>query len=367
MKKLARLLFLLPFIAGCAQSAPSTPTPQPPSQTAPADTAPTPETVQTPTSAPNAFAFEQNHRLGRGVNLGNALEAPKEGEWGVVLEEEFFARIKEGGFQSIRVPIRWNAHALDMPPYTIETAFFERVDWVLAQAHEQGLNVILNIHHYNELIEDPDGHKDRFLAIWRQIAERYQNEPNSVYFELLNEPHGHFSDSGGWNRLLAEAIPVVRQSNPSRIIIIGPGNWNAFDQLPRLVLPEDDRNIIVTFHYYQPFHFTHQGAEWADGSEAWMGTTWTGSAREKEELIRHLDAAAAWAEKNNRPLFLGEFGAYSKADMESRARWTAFLARQAEERGISWAYWEFCAGFGVYDRQTQDWVAPIYQALIPDV
>lgn len=362
MMKLVRLMFLLPLMAGCAQippTPPNTPLPAAPTAVLPS----TKEPLQTPTST--ASAFEQNRRLSRGVNLGNALEAPKEGEWGVVLQEAYFRLIKEGGFQTVRVPIRWNAHALDQPPYTIDPAFFERIDWVLEQAHAQSLNVILNIHHYNELIEDPDGHRDRFLAIWRQIAERYQDEPDSVYFELLNEPNGRM-DPAAWNLLLVEALPVVRESNPNRTIIIGPGNWNAFDQLPKLKLPDEDRNIIVTFHYYQPFHFTHQGAEWAAGSEAWMGTSWTGTQAEKAELTRHLDETAAWADKNNRPLFLGEFGAYSKADMESRARWTDFLARQAEERGISWAYWEFCAGFGVYDPAGQRWVEPIYKALIPE-
>ena len=364
MRKLARFLFLLPFMAGCTSPIQAE-RPTPPAHTVPAASpSQTNSPLPTPTSDPYAFAFEQNRKLGRGVNLGNALEAAKEGEWGVTLEEDFFRIIREGGFQSIRVPIRWNAHALEQTPYSIDPAFFERVDWVLAQAHTQDLSVILNIHHYNELIEDPEGHQERFLAIWRQIAERYQDEPESVYFELLNEPNGNM-DAASWNKLLAEAIPVVRETNPNRTIIIGPGNWNAFDQLPSLNLPEGDRNIIVTFHYYLPFHFTHQGAEWAEGADAWLGTTWTGSESEKGELTRNLDAAAAWAKQNNRPLFLGEFGAYSKADMESRARWTVFLARQAEERDISWAYWEFGAGFGVYDRSAQHWVEPIYNALIP--
>ena len=78
-----------------------------------------------------------------------------------------------------------------------------------------------------------------------------------------------------------------------------------------------------------------------------------------------MDQAAAWAEANNRPIYLGEFGAYSKADMDSRASWTAFVARQAEERGMSWAYWEFCAGFGVYDQSKSEWNTAILDALIP--
>ena len=56
--------------------------------------------------------FKINTLLGRGVNLGNALEAPTEGEWGVVLKEEYFSIIKQAGFNSIRLPVRWSGHAL---------------------------------------------------------------------------------------------------------------------------------------------------------------------------------------------------------------------------------------------------------------
>lgn len=121
----------------------------------------------------------------------------------------------------------------------------------------------------------------------------------------------------------------------------------------------------VTVHYYEPFQFTHQGADWVTNSEPWLGTAWSGTPAEQEALQGDLDRAAAWAEAHNRPVFLGEFGAYSTADMDSRARWTAFVARQSEARGMSWAYWEFCAGFGVYDRAKRAWNVPLLEALIP--
>ena len=78
-----------------------------------------------------------------------------------------------------------------------------------------------------------------------------------------------------------------------------------------------------------------------------------------------LEKAAAWGISHRRPVYLGEFGAYGKADMDSRARWTAFVARTAEEKGLSWAYWEFCAGFGVYDPTAGEWREPLLRALIP--
>jgi len=353
------------FLAACSPSAntaaPMEPTPRSTTATSPPST-PTP-TVQ-PTDPADAYAYARNQRLGRGVNLGNALEAPVEGEWGMVLEAEFFRLIREAGFDSVRVPIRWNAHAEEETPYTIDPAFFERIDWVLEQSLENDLAVILNIHHYEEIMENPVWHEERFLAIWRQIAERYQEMPEDVFFELLNEPFGTLANTS-WNDFAAEAIAVIRQSNPERMIIVGPGNWNAIDTLPILFLPEEDRRIIATVHYYQPFQFTHQGAEWVADSDPWLGTTWDGTEREEALIDRSLDAALKWSQQNGRPIFLGEFGAYSKADMDSRQRWTAYVARSAEKRGFSWAYWEFGAGFGVYDREAKAWVEPLLQALVP--
>src|SRR6476619_6215118 len=72
-----------------------------------------------------------NKKLGRGINLGNALEAPKEGEWGVKLKAEYFKTIKEAGFQSVRLPVRWSAHAKTDAPYAIDVKFAERMDWAI--------------------------------------------------------------------------------------------------------------------------------------------------------------------------------------------------------------------------------------------
>jgi len=323
-----------------------------------------PTTTPSPTTFADEHVFEQNRKLGRGVNLGNALEAPQEGEWGLSLREEYFERIAEAGFNSVRVPIRWSSHASADSPYTIDPVFFERIDWVIDQALKNDLTVVINIHHYEEINEEPRPHKERFLSIWQQIAERYQDQPETVYFELLNEPTGTLGATV-WNEYAAQAIEVIRKTNPDRTIIIGPGNWNAMDALYGLILPDDDRNLIVTVHYYSPFQFTHQGAEWVDDSDPWLGTTWDGTLEEKQLIERNFDAAVKWADQNRRPLFLGEFGAYSKADMESRVRWTEFIARTAEQKGMSWAYWEFGSGFGVFDPENEEWRESLLQALIP--
>ena len=368
MKRIIILYLSLSILSGCGRGAQPTPTP---SATPVAPTVfvvptvtpnPLPTRMPSP-SLPPAGIFERNNRIGRAVNLGNALEAPNEGEWGVTLKEEYFALIKNAGFTAVRFPIRFSNHAAAEAPYTIDDGFFERVDWAVNNALDQGLAVIVDMHHYLEIFEKPYEHKERFLALWKQIAERYQDYSPEVYFELLNEPNSQLTTEI-WGQFAAEAVTVIRESNPTRPIIIGPGEWNSATQL-QYFIPPQDANIIITVHYYLPFHFTHQGADWASGSEAWMGTKWDGSSTLRRIMRQDLSLAAIWAKENNRPIFLGEFGAYSKADIDSRALWTDSVARTAEELGITWSYWEFCAGFGVYDPAAKQWNEAILDALIP--
>jgi len=313
--------------------------------------------------SPDAFA--RNKQLGRGVNLGNALDAPFEGAWGVRLEADYFRLIKAAGFNSVRIPVRFSAHTAKKEPYTIDPTFLKRADWAVKNALSRGLFAILDMHHYEEIHVDPAGHKQRYLAMWEQIAEHFKDHPAELMFELLNEPCKDLK-AEIWNDIIKEVLPVVRKSNPDRTILIGPVHWNNIDYLSKLSIPAEDRNIIATCHYYSPFHFTHQGASWiGEESKKWLGTTWTASPEQKQAVIRDFDKALTWAEVNKRPIHIGEFGAYSKADSQSRARWTAFIARQAEKRKFSWAYWEFCAGFGVYDPIDKSWRKGLLESLIP--
>lgn len=318
-----------------------------------------------PLGAAEPDVFAANKALGRGVNFGNALEAPKEGDWGVKLEPEFFKLIKDAGFRHVRVPVKWSAHAAKDAPYAIDPEFFKRIDWVLDSAAANKLNVVLNVHHYDEFDKEPEKHLPRAVAIWEQVAKRYKDRPASVYFELHNEPHDKLVDKA-WNDAIPPLLKAVRATNPTRPVVVGPPFWNAVWALPKLALP-DDPNLILTVHHYEPYLFTHQGAEWADAKvRAASGVKWTGSEAEVAAVRKAFDQVAAWAKKHNRPVYLGEFGAYGKvADAESRAKWTAAVAREAEARGFSWAYWEFGAGFGAYDRGAKRWREPLVKALLP--
>lgn len=305
---------------------------------------------------------QANRRLGRGINLGNALEAPSEGAWGVRLQADYFRTIKQAGFDSVRLPVKWSAHAGAAAPYRIDPTFAERVDWAIDQATANGLNIVVNVHHYGEMDDNPEKHTPRLIGLWEQIAARYKDRPASVTFELLNEPHGKLTPEK-WNAVIPQLLPVVRKTNPTRPVIVGPGQWNGIGALEKLRLPADDRYLITTVHYYDPFEFTHQNAPWAQGSAKWKGKKWTGSPAERDAVRRSLEKAAAWGKKHNRPIFLGEYGAYQEADMESRARWTAFVTGEARRLGFSTAYWEFCSGFGAYDASAGRWRDPLRTAL----
>jgi len=304
--------------------------------------------------------------LQRGVNLGNMLEAPNEGDWNVRVHEEYFDLIKQAGFDFVRLPVNWRGHTrllkqADAPAaLEIDPDFFARIDEVVCWSLSRDLPVIIDFHHYDELWNHQE--PDEFVHLWKQIAEHYAHYPSQVLFELANEPNGNIS-AETWNQFIAAVLPVVRQSNPARDVIIGPIEWNAFDYLPTLDVPDDD-HLIVTFHYYIPQAFTHQGVVWLDGSDAWLGTSWEGTDAERNEIRQDFDMVSDWASANGNPrILLGEFGSYEKAPLDSRVRWTRFVREQAEAKGFAWSYWELASGFGVYDPQSMSWREDLMQAL----
>jgi endoglucanase len=305
-------------------------------------------------------ANEQNKRLGRGVNIiGYDKELWKDYTKGR-FKEEYFKMIKEAGFSNIRVNLHPFSH-MDST-FNIKSKWLETLDWVVKKGLEANLMVILDLHEYNAMAADPVAKKEMFLSVWKQLAPRYKDQPGNLIFEILNEPNQKLT-AELWNTFLIEALKIIRKTNPTRTLIIGPANWNGIESLPTLVLPEDDRNIIVTVHFYHPMKFTHQGAPWSKENVNYSGITWTGTKEEKDEINTKLKVAADWSKEHSRPIFLGEFGSYDKGDMESRARYTAYVARTAEKLDFSWAYWQFDSDFIVYDIDKGKWVVPILNAL----
>ena len=309
-------------------------------------------------------AFAMNERLGRGINMGNSFEAPTETEWGNPWKPSYFKMIAELGFNHVRVPVRWETaeRSMESAPYTIDPIFLDRIREVVDSALRYKLHVIINMHHHDALFEDPSGQKDRFLSQWSQIADHFKDYPDSLLFEVLNEPHGNLTPSM-WNGYFAEALAEIRKTNPTRMVLMGVAEYGGLGGLSKLELPPDE-NIILTIHYYNPFVFTHQGAEWVSGSDPWLGTEWLDTEADRQSVASEFNYAFQYSETHDIPIHIGEFGAYSKADMASRERWTTYLARWFEAQGMSWAYWEFSAGFGIYNPITQQYITPLVDALL---
>jgi endoglucanase len=314
-------------------------------------------TQTTPTNA-----FVQNRRLGRGVNIlgydpiWRARERAR-------FQEKHFRLLKEAGFNSVRINLYPFRQMAETNGWSVRASWWAVLDWAVKQAQAQGLNAILDLHEYGAMGADPEGNKEKFVAFWRQLSSHCQNAPESVLFEVLNEPSKQMTPQL-WNDYLREALGIIREKNPNRMVIIGPAFWNSIDHLHELELPAEDRNLIVTVHYYIPMDFTHQGAAWADRKDK-LGVEWLGTEKELDVIKRDFDKAQAWAKEHQRPIFLGEFGAYDKGPMDSRVRYTSSVARAAEQHGWSWAYWQFDSDFILYDMAKDGWVEPIRGALVP--
>ena len=313
------------------------------------------------TLAASPAASTSAPHLGRGVNV-LGFDPIWADRTKARFDEGDFTRIRRGGFSTIRVNLQAFAHmdgAGRLDPRWLET-----LDWVVREAGRAGLIVILDEHDSGPCSHDVSTCRERLLAFWQQVSERYRTSPGTVLFEPLNEPSGDLAPER-WNTLLIDLLAVIRRTNPTRWVVIGPGQFNDRKALAALQLPERDRRILVTVHYYEPFPFTHQGTTWTQPSrEKLVGITW-GTPADRVAVVRDFDTIAAWSHDHGRPILLGEFGAYDKGDMASRAAWTATVARVAEQHGMAWCYWQFDSDFIVFDVKRGTWVKPIHDALVP--
>ncbi|MFN3664195.1 MAG: glycoside hydrolase family 5 protein [Yoonia sp.] len=290
--------------------------------------------------------------VNRCINLGNVLDAPFEGAWGPHISTFDLDWLAGAGFDTIRLPVRFGAHWNGM----IWPGFLARVEQVIGQAHDRGLTVILDLHHFDELMDDPDTYEPAFIAIWTELARRLAHHDGSLIFELLNEPRGQMTTQRVIS-LYQQVLPIIRDTNPDRWIILGGGNMNSRDDMRRL--PDFGPRIALTFHYYDPYPFTHQQSAWT--GETFPPTGW-GSAEEIAQVRSDIASAAI----PGFPVFLGEFGVVREADPASRNLWVETVRRAAEENGFSWCYWAYGAGFDLRDFSGYEWYPGLYAALMHD-
>jgi endoglucanase len=323
-------------------------------------TPPAPAPASTPT--PNTYTPGPAARpstgvalpLGKCVNLANMLEAPNEGNWGRAFEDADATRIRQAGFATVRLPVRFSGHALASAPYTIDPAFMARVRHVVDANVAAGLNVVIDMHNYDDLFTDPEGNKTRFAELWRQVGTEFRNAPAGVWFELINEPHGSLTDTNLLT-ILTPALAALRTTNPTRPVIIGGQNYSGIDSLATLAFP-DDPNIVPTFHYYDPFDFTHQGAPFIHpllptGREF-------GTAADRAQIESALAKIRTFMARTGRVPFAGEFGAYDRIPLDQRIAYYRTISAAFASIGIQSCAWGYSNTFRLW-LDGSGWIVPL--------
>ncbi len=299
----------------------------------------------------------------------------------VAKREKMFADIAKAGFKTVRIPICFSAWMELKQPYNWNNPKgLEMADLFVKWALASNLNVIIDLHHSEFDNSIPEAaNPERIVNLWFRIAERYKNtDPEKVFFELRNEPHDITAENWRWQA--NEIIKTVREIAPKHTLIVGFHDWNSRTALIDSK-PFADSNIIYTFHYYDPFVFTHQGATWSSEGLPDVKNVpfpWTketkikvpSSAKGKwvEGLINNyqkdsstakifddLKTAKDWAEKNKAPIFVGEFGSFGKfAAPEDRCRHAEMIYSAFGKLKIPNAWWEWDGGFNMFKNGTTE-------------
>ncbi len=286
----------------------------------------------------------------RGVNLGNALEAPNEGDWGYRIELPHLDAIRDAGFDGVRLPVRFDAHAGSTPPYALGGNFWRRIDEIVEHALSLGLMVQLDMHHYERLMSEPERQRARFLGMWAVIAQHYRGAPAGLILEPFNEPNGEYWRGARLTALQREVVDVIRARDRDRLIVVGPGNWQNIDAL-RDWRPPEGENIAVSVHYYEPHAFTHQNAEWLGAEAPRFGRDW-GAGEDRVAVRGHIEQAADWGARFGYAMQLGEFGVNRAVPIQQRAAWTRAVREACDASNMAWCVWDFAGAFPIWDAAT---------------
>ncbi|MBQ6136366.1 MAG: DUF2341 domain-containing protein, partial [Kiritimatiellae bacterium] len=236
---------------------------------------------------------------------------------------------------------------------------FSTFDTVINNAINAGLYVILDFHGWFNIDPANAASTNQFFALWKAVAERYQNYPNKLIFELANEPGSH--DYGRVCTLQKNAIKEIRKTNPTRLILFDPGDASQPWVLTQCAtppktgwvsLPANDNNIAVVVHEYNPGWFTHQGETWTTNPNMTKtgidqryqtGTNAQGVAQyatARNTLKSDLKWCGQYLEATGVPLVMNEFNVSSKlADHGDITEYLSMVTRWCESNSVPWAPW----------------------------
>lgn len=319
----------------------------------------------------------QQTPFNRGVNLTGWFQASSARKVHYKkYSKQDFINIQSLGFDVIRLPI--NLHYMtDGPPnYLLDDIFLENLKQVIDWAEELQIHLILDNHTFSPSIDTDPGVGKILNKVWAQMAQEFADRSEYIYYEILNEPHG--IKDRVWNKIQGEVIETIREYDSKHYIVVGPAGWNSYNNLD--AMPEyDDDKLIYTFHFYDPFLFTHQGASWNTPSmleiknipfpydAASMPSmppifegTWVenlydnypteGTAAKVRDLI---DIAVAFREERQVPIFCGEFGVYQlTSDEADRVRWYGTVVNYLDSMNIAWTMWDYHGGFGLFEENS---------------
>ncbi len=315
----------------------------------------------------------------RGVNLTGWLQTSNARQIQFTkFTKQDFINIKSLGCDVVRLPINLHYMTDGAPDYTIDPLFFFFLDRIIDWVEELDMHLLLDNHTFDPAQNTDPNVGDILIPVWTQMAEHYKNSTAQIYYEVLNEPHG-ISDSK-WNTIQQEVVHAIRAVDSTHTIIIGPAGWNSYNNLK--YMPEyEGGNLLYTFHFYDPFLFTHQGASWTNPSMGplagvpfpydaarmpefpdelrgtWIESAFNnyvheGTIARVKELI---DIAVDFKESRNVPIFCGEFGVYMRnSDNEDRVYWYNIVRQYFEEKNIPWTTWDYTGGFGLFEQGGSD-------------
>ncbi|MEM8874494.1 MAG: glycoside hydrolase family 5 protein [Planctomycetota bacterium] len=321
----------------------------------------------------------------RGINLSHWYAQTMVGHYDESHLSTYFTeadaqKVADMGFDHVRLTLNQTVLFDADNPGTLNAGRLElmrpRVRWFL----DRDVNVIIDLHpddHYKEALLQAE-HADAFVKDWRALAEAFADMPvEHLAFEIMNEPKPQW-EVGPWSELQGRALAAIREVAPDHTVVVNAGDWTGVDSLPKMT-PYDDPNVLYTFHFYGPFFYTHQSASWAPKPvEGMADVPWLMDPDTPDEVIRGMvssdegfewlrgavtrgdftiermrgdfDDLAAWAEQHDVPVYLGEFGVYTKAGKrEHRLAWLEFVRTEAESRGWGWAMWDYAGGFRVVE------------------
>lgn len=211
--------------------------------------------------------------------------------------------------------------------------------------------------------------------MWYQLSDVLKTYSNdSVAYELMNEPVADEHEQ--WNNLIFKVHKAIREREPQRTLVIGSNKWQGTWTFKYLRIPEGDKNIILSFHYYEPQALTHYGAPWTPIGKYSGKLTYPGqlvsqadydkapdslkpilkqytSVWNRERIAQDFRDAIAVAKKYGVQLYCGEWGVYEPVDRELAYKWTKDMLWVFDKYNIAWASWCYDNDFGFWDQKSQ--------------